>query len=137
MTKLVKSKLDNKKILHIYFNKSSFENRQDLCDPKEYLQVAALKLNKKKFQAHAHHWRENNNEKLIAQESWIVIKGKVKIYYYDTDGVLLETTVLNQGDCTITLEGGHNYEVLEDDTLVYEVKSGPYEGQTKDKFFIK
>lgn len=136
MTKLVKSNLDKNKILHIYFSKSSFENRQDLCNPSEFLQVAALKLNKKKFQAHAHHWRKNNNDKFLAQETWIVIKGKVKIYYYDTDGELLETAILNQGDCTITLEGGHNYEVIEDDTLVYEVKNGPYEGQAKDKFFI-
>ena len=137
MKNLVKSRLDSNKILHIYFNKSSFQNRNDLCDPKEHLQVAALKLNKKKFQPHAHRLRENEREKFSAQECWIVIKGKVKIYYYDTDEKLLETTVLNQGDCTITLDGGHNYEVLEDNTLVYEVKVGPYEGQKIDKNFLK
>ncbi len=137
MTKIIKSKVDKEKILHIYMDKSSFNNRVDLVDPNQFLQVAALKLNKKKFISHAHNWRNNKNEKFIAQEAWIVIQGKVKIYYYDTDGELLETTILNQGGCTITLEGGHNYEVLEDDTFVYEVKVGPYEGQKIDKFFLK
>ena len=48
---------------------------------------------------------------------------------------LLETHILNAGDSSFTLEGGHTYEILEDDTLVYEYKTGPYEGQEKDKVF--
>ena len=32
--------------------------------------------------------------------------------------------------------GGHTYEILESDTLVYEYKTGPYEGQKLDKEFI-
>jgi hypothetical protein len=27
------------------------------------------------------------------------------------------------------LYGGHTYQILEDDTIVYEYKTGPYEGQ--------
>ena len=37
---------------------------------------------------------------------------------------------------SFTLQGGHNYLILEDDTLVYEFKTGPYEGQEFDKKFI-
>jgi hypothetical protein len=36
----------------------------------------------------------------------------------------------------ITLEGAHTYTILENDTLVYEYKTGPYEGQELDKQFI-
>ena len=36
----------------------------------------------------------------------------------------------------MTFEGGHNYEILEENTLVYEFKTGPYEGIDKDKVFI-
>ena len=46
------------------------------------------------------------------------------------------TEILNVGDASFTLEGGHNYEILEDNTLVYEYKTGPYEGQEFDKIFI-
>ena len=43
---------------------------------------------------------------------------------------------VNPGDASFTLEGGHTYEILEDDTLVYEYKTGPYEGQKLDKTFL-
>ena len=44
--------------------------------------------------------------------------------------------VLKPGDASFTLEGAHTYTILEDDTLVYEYKTGPYEGQAMDKTFI-
>jgi len=54
----------------------------------------------------------------------------------DTDGVTLSKPVLKQGDCSVTLGGGHTYLILEDDTLVYEYKTGPYKGQKNDKVFL-
>lgn len=65
----------------------------------------------------------------------MVIRGSVKAHFFDTDMQLLETHILQAGDASFTLEGGHTYEILEDDTLVYEYKTGPYEGQEKDKVF--
>ena len=35
------------------------------------------------------------------------------------------------------IEGGHTYSILEDDTVIYEYKTGPYFGQTLDKEFIR
>ena len=55
---------------------------------------------------------------------------------YDLDDTILATPTLKQGDASFTLYGGHTYEILEDDTLVYEFKTGPYEGQILDKEFI-
>ena len=72
----------------------------------------------------------------IAQESWIVIHGKVEVTYYDLDDSVLEKTIINRGECTITYRGGHNYLSLEDNTNVYEMKTGPYLGQKFDKQFI-
>ena len=66
----------------------------------------------------------------------MVIKGSVKCFFYDLDDKLIQTEILNAGDCSITLSGGHNYEILEEETVVYEYKTGPYEGQIKDKVFI-
>jgi len=45
--------------------------------------------------------------------------------------------VLKAGDASFTLGGGHNYLILEDDTIVYEYKTGPYEGQKNDKVFLE
>ena len=37
----------------------------------------------------------------------------------------------------IHVDGGHTYEILEEDTIVYEYKTGPYEGQSLDKTFLQ
>jgi hypothetical protein len=89
----------------------------------------------KTFKPHKHIWKNRTNN-VIAQESWIVIKGSVKCIFYDTDDRIIATPTLYPGDASFTLEGGHNYEILEDDTLVYEYKTGPYEGQKLDKTFL-
>ena len=65
-----------------------------------------------------------------------VISGLVKVFFYDLDDALLYTTKLKPGDASITLEGGHTYEILSDETLVYEYKTGPYQGQALDKVFL-
>ena len=49
---------------------------------------------------------------------------------------IIKETILLPGECTITYRGGHNYVSLEENTLVYEMKTGPYEGIDKDKKFI-
>ena len=131
------SNVEKNKILHIIFRKEDFkEGRSDVINPDNFLQCAVLNLKKNTtFRPHRHIWKERN-EKVIAQESWVVIQGSVKCIFYDLDNTVLEEVVLNAGDASFTLEGGHNYFILEDNTLVYEYKTGPYNGQEFDKTFI-
>ena len=101
----------------------------------ESLQVAhiGLKFNQT-FKAHKHVFHHRNMP--IAQESWVVISGKVKVFHYDLDDKIINESILLPGDCTITYRGGHNYLALEENTLVYEIKTGPYHGVENDKKFI-
>jgi hypothetical protein len=62
-------------------------------------------------------------------------KGSVKCIFYDIDDIIA-TPILKAGDASFTLYGGHTYQILEDDTIVYEYKTGPYEGQKLDKVFL-
>jgi len=134
---LIKSKI-NDKVLHLVCRLEEFtEDRTELVSPDQFIQCAFLRLSEgKTFRPHKHIWKSPNFKRIIAQESWVVMRGKVKVFFYDTDSVLLETHILNAGDASFTLEGGHTYEILEDHTLVYEYKTGPYEGQELDKVFI-
>ena len=130
------SKIEPNKLLHIINRFSDINKRTNIVPSEHFLQCASLQLkNGDTFKAHKHVWK-NGKEKVIAQESWIVVKGKVRCIFYDIDDTIIATPVLNQGDASFTFEGGHNYEILEDDTLVYEYKTGPYEGQENDKVFI-
>jgi len=109
------------------------EQRMDIIPPENFLQLSILKpKNGKKFKAHRHIYK-NIDCQIIAQESWIILKGKAKAFFYDLDDSLLDEIILEQFDCSITLKSGHNYEILEDNTIVYEYKTGPYLGMDKDK----
>ncbi len=117
--------------------KSEFRNRQDIVNPSQFLQVASIEMMKDKtFKPHKHIWKNNKVKKVIAQESWVIIKGEIKVDYYDINNEYLDSHCLYEGDCTITLEGGHNYTSLVNDSLVYEFKTGPYEGQINDKILL-
>ena len=87
------------------------------------------------FKPHKHIYKQGEKE-VIAQESWVIIKGKVKVIMYDLDDTIIHEPILNAGDTSITFRGGHNYLALEEDTIVYEYKTGPYKGQENDKIII-
>ena len=63
------------------------------------------------------------------------MSGRVLASFYDLNDKLLEMVELNQGDISLTFEGGHTYTILED-ARVYEYKTGPYEGVELDKVFL-
>jgi hypothetical protein len=131
------SKVDPNKLLHIVVRKEDLKpGRKDIVPEEHFIQCSHLNMEKgKTFRPHKHIFK-NRTRDVIAQESWIVIQGSVKCIFYDLDDSILVEPILHPGDASFTLEGGHNYEILEDNTLVYEYKTGPYEGQALDKTFI-
>tara|TARA_R110001583_G_scaffold1210_10_gene10155 strand:- start:404 stop:814 length:411 start_codon:yes stop_codon:yes gene_type:complete len=131
------SKIYPDKLLHIVNRLSEIEGRSEVIPEDNFLQCATLKMEKgKTFQPHKHITKDRYYKEQIAQESWVVIKGSVKCVLYDIDDTIIATPILRQGDASFTLYGGHTYQILEDDTLVYEYKTGPYEGAALDKEFI-
>lgn len=129
----VRSKIDGS-LLHIFYKPDGLK-RQNLCSDDQLLQGAEINLNDgDTFKAHKHLPTERIT--VGTQETWVVVRGKVMAYYYDLDDKPLWFAVLSSGDVTMTFAGGHNYQCLEDGTLVYEFKNGPYLGIEKDKVFI-
>lgn len=131
------SKVVPNKLLHIIVRIEDMKpGREDIVDVNNFLQCSMLNMEKgKTFKPHKHIWKERTRN-VIAQESWVVIRGSVKCVFYDLDDTIIAEPILNVGDSSFTLEGGHTYIIQEDDTLVYEYKTGPYEGQQLDKIFL-
>jgi cupin fold WbuC family metalloprotein len=131
------SKVESDKLLHIIVRKQDLKpGRTEVVSEEHFIQCALLNMKKDKtFKPHKHIWK-NRTRDVIAQESWIVVQGKVKCTFFDIDDNVIAEPILESGDASFTLEGGHTYTILEDDTLVYEYKTGPYEGQENDKVFI-
>ena len=112
-------------------------DRVELIPPENFLQGAIISGNAgKRFAAHFHLRRSRSFSDLIAQEAWVVIRGRVRVTYFGLDNKEIATREIGPGDCSITLSGGHGYEILEGPAQIFEFKSGPYEGQIIDKEFI-
>lgn len=126
----------NKTLCHFIVRSSLIrEGRNNIISNSEPLQLCTLRMNQgDTFIPHVH----VKFEKIVytTQESWVVIRGRVKVLHFDVDGNLLNESILEVGDATVTLYGGHTYEALDDDTIVYEFKTGPYLGIEKDKKHI-
>jgi len=106
----------NGELLHMVHRlEDMVKSRIDVISDDNFLQLAVMKMEEgKTFRPHRHIYKEVSYDKVIAQESWVVIRGKVKVFMYDIKGS----------------------EILEDNTIAYEYKTGPYEGQALDKEFI-
>ena len=108
------------------------EYRTDLCPNDEFLQISGRKLEKGlKVKAHKHIPFERVTD--ITQEAWVVFDGCIKGTFYDLDDSILYETDIKKGDVVWLFRGGHSLEVLDEDTIFYEFKTGPYYGVEADK----
>jgi len=131
----VYSKVDGCLLLVINRRKDIGEDRLDLSPSEEYLQCATKVLKQgSKFKPHRHNKLNRTTD--LTQEAWVVLDGKIRAKFYDLDDSLAMDTQLTNGDCAIVFKAGHGFEVLEDDTILYEFKTGPYYGVEQDKTFI-
>lgn len=68
------------------------------------------------------------------EEALVVLKGRVKVTLYNSEGKFEAVRELAYGDCVVFHGGAHSLEVSEDCEIV-EVKQGPYkEGRDKEVF---
>jgi len=137
MPELIYSKEDPSVLLLAINRKAEItSSRVDVCPEDQYLQICAKSMPKDlTFKPHKHNKLERVTD--YTQEAWIILDGSVKASFWDiNDEPILETT-LGSGDCAIVFRAGHSFEVLEDETILYEIKSGPYYGVERDKSFLE
>jgi mannose-6-phosphate isomerase-like protein (cupin superfamily) len=67
-------------------------------------------------------------------EVLFVRSGRVEVTLYDDERKPAATRILEQGDVLLLVGGGHGFRMLED-TVLLEVKQGPYTGlDEKERF---
>jgi hypothetical protein len=81
--------------------------------------------------AHRHKVHRRMADK--TQEVAYVKRGRLKVTLFDMAGAHVRDVILEAGDFVVLAEGGHGYEILEDDTQVLEVKNGPFVTVEDDK----
>jgi hypothetical protein len=105
-------------------------------NPLSPLQYGLFRLPKETIlQRHIHKVRPRLSEHKTL-EFLYVVKGLVMASFYSLSRILICTHILETGDFVMLYDGGHGFDILKDDTVLIEVKSGQYQGdaQDKDKF---
>lgn len=131
--KKIYSKINTDKLILslLRYNEIS-EYRTDICPDDEFLQISGRKIKSGvKVKAHKHIPFERVTD--ITQEAWIVFEGCIKGIFYDLDDSVLYETEIKKGDVVVLFRGGHSLEVMDDNTIFYEFKTGPYFGIDVDK----
>jgi hypothetical protein len=67
----------------------------------------------------------------------IVSRGSIHADIYGYSENLVAEFTIAEGDILICLAGGHGYQILEENTLVFEIKNGPYPGPEVDRVRIQ
>lgn len=109
------------------------DNTAFFTQPEANLQVGHVVYSKKtSIKRHIHktiHRKLDRTEEVL-----IVKKGRCNIDIYDENKKLITTRKLSEGDIIILVSGGHGFKILED-TVLLEIKQGPYTGVVeKDRF---
>jgi hypothetical protein len=67
-------------------------------------------------------------------ETILVREGRCYVDLFDSDRNHVTTVTLDRGDLIVLLAGGHGFRMLED-TVLFEIKQGPYTGlDEKERF---
>lgn len=71
----------------------------------------------------------------LTNEVLFIKSGKVKVNFYDTNGMPFTSALLISGDVILLSMHGHGFEMLEESEIV-EVKQGPYAGEADKIRFL-
>ena len=98
----------------------------------EFIQVGTWGYDAgKELLAHSHN--KVDRTVTITQETLYIRQGSIKARIYNLNKELVTEWTAHAGDIMILMQGGHGYDILEDNTQVLEVKNGPYVGAELDR----
>ena len=124
---------DKNEILCIILKSNEWKKGLNFLTPSDmFIQAGTWNYDKgKNLMAHVHKEYERKINKTM--ETIFIKKGSLKINLFSNDKKFLESIIIKKGDTAILCNGGHGYEIIENNTEVLEVKNGPFIDVDKDK----
>lgn len=125
--------MDGDLLLAIIIRDADWEEGSNFASSDDdYQQVGTWGYNRgKKLGPHIHLIEPRKVSR--THEVIFVKDGRIRADIYTEKEEFLKSVELEKGDTIIVLNGGHGYEILEDNTRVLEVKNGPYVGVDRDR----
>lgn len=121
---------DNNQIALIIRNNYSIEkNSIKFFTPNSFSQQIGLMSRPKDYKINPHIHKRVKREVLYTNEVLLIKKGIVKVDFYDDNQIFLESRKVYKGDILLLIRGGHGFTIIEE-AEIYEVKQGPYVGES-------
>jgi hypothetical protein len=131
MTQKIYSRSNPDTLLACVMSATDAAGRTDAAGADEILQTSLLQLPHGKTIAPHRHLPQVRTTTGTC-EAWVVVSGRLVAQVFDLDQALVATLGLTAGDCMILYRGGHNFTVVSEDAVIYEIKNGPYYGAVFD-----
>ena len=112
-----------------------WKGKQFFSDSDDSIQIGSLFF--KKDAAVSPHLHKKRYVGMVApMEVLVVVQGEAVAHIYDNNKNEIAIEVLHSGDVLVQRTGGHGFKFVTSDTLILEVKSGPYVDKSGDKELI-
>lgn len=102
--------------------------------PPEFKQQVGFVVYAKGGEVKRHRHRALERHLVGTSEVLVVRSGRCEIDIYTEEGELTATRELGAGDVMLMVGGGHGFRMLED-TVLLEIKQGPYTGLDEKEHF--
>jgi len=122
-----------KKKLFALIVRGKYRNKKGISffTPKEATQQFGYMKHKKGHIIQPHEHRKRLTKIMTTTEVILLLKGSLKVDFYDKKRKYLSSRILNPKDIIMLVDGGHGFKVLKNVEMI-EVKQGPY-NLIKDK----
>jgi len=126
-------KVKYKKKLYALIVRGKYRNKRGInfFTPKEATQQFGYMKHKKGYIIQPHQHRKRLTRIMTTTEVILLLKGSLKIDFYNEKRKYLLSKILNEKDIVMLVDGGHGFKVMKDVEMI-EVKQGPY-NLIKDK----
>ena len=126
-------KVKYKKKLYALIVRGKYRNKRGInfFTPKEATQQFGYMKHKKGHIIQPHQHRKRLTRIMTTTEVILLLKGSLKIDFYNEKRKYLLSKILNEKDIVMLVDGGHGFKVIKDVEMI-EVKQGPY-NLIKDK----
>lgn len=126
--------MDGDRILSLIIRGTVEPSETTFVTPDEFYQQAGFIVysSGNKIPSHIHTPIERH---LIGTpETLFVRKGKMEVRFYNEEKKYITKSIVNSGDVLMLVNGGHGFTMLED-TILLEIKQGPYTGLVEKERF--
>jgi hypothetical protein len=119
---------NNKIIARIIGREEQYGKFKFFSEDKDALQIARWN-HPKGYECKAHIHNVRPKTIYMVEEAIFVLSGELEVTFCSPEGEPIAKRLLHEGDICHTLDCGHGYKVLTDDTRVFEFKNGPFPGE--------